>query len=34
VVDAVIDPADTRARVAAVIAAARPVRGLNANIPL
>jgi acetyl-CoA/propionyl-CoA carboxylase carboxyl transferase subunit len=33
-VDAVIDPADTRLRVAEAIAAARPVRGLNANIPL
>ncbi|MCU1592196.1 MAG: carboxyl transferase [Frankiales bacterium] len=33
-VDAVINPADTRVRVAAAIAAARPVRGLNANIPL
>jgi acetyl-CoA/propionyl-CoA carboxylase carboxyl transferase subunit len=34
VVDAVIDPADTRIAVAGAIAAARPVRGLNANIPL
>ena len=33
-VDAIIDPADTRARVADVLRAARPVRGLNANIPL
>jgi acetyl-CoA/propionyl-CoA carboxylase carboxyl transferase subunit len=33
-VDAVINPADTRVHVAAAIAAARPVRGLNANIPL
>jgi acetyl-CoA/propionyl-CoA carboxylase carboxyl transferase subunit len=34
VVDEVIEPATTRDRVAAVLAAARPVRGLNANIPL
>jgi acetyl-CoA/propionyl-CoA carboxylase carboxyl transferase subunit len=34
VVDAVIEPHETRARIAACIAAARPVRGLNANIPL
>jgi acetyl-CoA/propionyl-CoA carboxylase carboxyl transferase subunit len=34
VVDAVIEPADTRTFVAAAISAARPVRGLNANIPL
>jgi len=34
VVDAVIAPAATRAMVAAAFAAARPVRGLNANIPL
>jgi acetyl-CoA/propionyl-CoA carboxylase carboxyl transferase subunit len=34
VVDAVIEPADTRAAVAAAIDAARPARGLNANIPL
>jgi len=33
-VDAIIDPADTRTVVAAAINAARPVRGLNANIPL
>jgi acetyl-CoA/propionyl-CoA carboxylase carboxyl transferase subunit len=33
-VDAVIDPSDTRVRVAEAITAARPVRGLNANIPL
>jgi acetyl-CoA/propionyl-CoA carboxylase carboxyl transferase subunit len=33
-VDAVIDPADTRLRVAEAMAAARHVRGLNANIPL
>jgi acetyl-CoA/propionyl-CoA carboxylase carboxyl transferase subunit len=34
VVDAVIDPSETRRSVAACFAAARPVRGLNANIPL
>jgi acetyl-CoA/propionyl-CoA carboxylase carboxyl transferase subunit len=34
VVDAVIEPHETRARIAAGFAAARPVRGLNANIPL
>src|SRR5205085_12105142 len=34
VVDAIIDPSETRTAVAAAIAAARPVRGLNANIPL
>jgi acetyl-CoA/propionyl-CoA carboxylase carboxyl transferase subunit len=34
VVDAIITPADTRAVVAAAIAAVRPIRGLNANIPL
>jgi len=34
VVDAVIDPSETRRTVAACFAAARPVRGLNANIPL
>ena len=34
VVDAVIDPADTRSAVAAVFAAADPIRGRNANIPL
>jgi acetyl-CoA/propionyl-CoA carboxylase carboxyl transferase subunit len=34
VVDAVIEPAETRIAVAGAIAAARPVRGLNANIPL
>jgi acetyl-CoA/propionyl-CoA carboxylase carboxyl transferase subunit len=34
VVDAVIQPVETRARIAEVLAAAGPVRGLNANIPL
>jgi acetyl-CoA/propionyl-CoA carboxylase carboxyl transferase subunit len=34
VVDAVIQPVETRARIAEVFAAASPVRGLNANIPL
>jgi acetyl-CoA/propionyl-CoA carboxylase carboxyl transferase subunit len=34
VVDAVIAPSDTRAVVAAAIAAARPARGRNGNIPL
>jgi acetyl-CoA/propionyl-CoA carboxylase carboxyl transferase subunit len=34
VVDRVIAPAETRSAVAAAIAAARPIRGLNANIPL
>jgi acetyl-CoA/propionyl-CoA carboxylase carboxyl transferase subunit len=33
-VDAVIEPADTRAVVAAAISKVRHVRGLNANIPL
>lgn len=34
VVDEVIDPARTRESVGRVLAQARPVRGLNANIPL
>jgi acetyl-CoA/propionyl-CoA carboxylase carboxyl transferase subunit len=34
VVDAIIEPAESRARIAALLAQARPVRGLNANIPL
>ena len=34
VVDQIIDPAQTRSAVAAVFAAAHPIRGLNANIPL
>ncbi len=33
-VDAVIAPSETRAALAGAIAAARPIRGLNANIPL